>query len=378
MIDKDIEDGEHVESDVWKPAVILGILMLILVLINYPWIQWRANPIRTIDIAIIDKSVSDMNYNEHKGLIWILNQQKIRDRNGHTYVNEKSYYGFNPSAVNHIQSLPSTLQGKDLIYAADTYGIYRQEQQADRSYKQKLIYGGMKSEDVQKIQYATATGATFVGEYNILGAPTDKEVRQQLENMFGIKWTGWKGRYYKELANVSTLLKQGYTLATGEKWTYQGEGILFINEEENMVVLDSSDLEAQSFGVEFSEKGYEWSQMKGKTSYYGWFDIVERRTRAEVMAEYTMDLSQSGAEKLKSAGIPDHFPAITRFNHTTHYSYYFSGDYANRVDTPYPTQYIGWDVVMKFFIPRTHQNAFYWEIYVPVMKQIFSEIKSSS
>ncbi|WP_454192706.1 hypothetical protein [Paenibacillus sp. Marseille-Q7038] len=366
------------EAGVWKPTVILGILVLILVLINYPWIQWRANPSRTMDIAIIDKSVSDMNYNEHKGLTWILNQQKVKDRNGNGYVNDESYYGFNPNAVNHIQSLPFTLRGKDLIYAADTYGIYKQEQQADRSYKQKLIYGGMKLEDVQKIQYATATGATFIGEYNILGAPTDEGVRQQLENMLGIKWSGWKGRYYNELADVSIPMKQVYTLATEKEWTYQGEGILFIDEKENMVVLDSSDLDAHSFGVEFSEKGHEWSRMKGKTSYHGWFDIVEPRTRAEVMAEYTMDLSDAGAEKLISAGIPDHFPAITRLNHTTHYSYYFSGDYAKRVDTPYPTQYIGWDVVMRFFIPRIHQNAFYWEIYVPVMKRIFSEIKASS
>ncbi|MBD7968719.1 hypothetical protein [Paenibacillus gallinarum] len=366
------------KSGVWKTTVILGILVLVLVLVNYPTIQWRANPSRTIDIAIIDKSVSDMNYNEHKGLTWILNQQKIRDRNGYTYVNDESYYGFNPSAANNIQSLPSTLRGKDLIYAADTYGIYKQEQQADQTYKQKLIYGGMKIEDVQKIQYATATGTTFIGEYNILGAPTDEGVRQQLENMLGIHWSGWKGRYYSELADVSIPMKQGYALATGKEWAYQGEGILFIDEKENMVVLDSSDLDAHSFGVEFSEKGYEWSQMKGKTSYHGWFDIVEPRKRAEVLAEYTMDLSDAGAKKLKSAGIPDHFPAITRFNHTTHYSYYFSGDYANRVDTPYPTQYIGWDVVMRFFIPRTHQNAFYWEIYVPVMKQIFSEIKASS
>lgn len=363
-------------SGVLKRTVFFSVLVLILVLVNYPWIQWRAKPSRTVDIAIIDKTVSDLNYNEHKGLIWILNQLKIKDRDGHAYVNEESYFGFNPNAVNHINSLPSTLRGRDIIYAADTYGVYEQEQNpADGTYRQKLIYGGMKLEDVQKIQYATATGTTFIGEYNILGAPTTKGVREQLERMLGVNWTGWKGKYYKELAQVSVPMKQDYTAATGEDWTYQGEGIYFINEKGNIMILDSGDLKSHSVGVEFTEKGPEWGRAKGKTSYYEWFDIVEPRIRAEVLAEYTMNLTESGKAKLKSAGIPEHFPAITRFNHTTHDSYYFSGDYADRKDMSYPIQYIGWDVVMRIFIPRTHKDAFYWEVYVPVMKQILSEFK---
>ena len=374
-IDKEIKDGEHVGSEVWKRAVIFMILVLTLVLVNYPWIQWRASPSRTIDIAIIDKTVSDSDYNGHKGLIWILNQQKIVDRDGHTYVNDESYFGFNPNAVNRINSLPSTLRGKDLIYAADTYGVYEQDpDQTDGEDREKLIYGGMKLEDIQKIQYATATGTTFIGEYNILGAPTAIGVREQLERMLGVEWTGWKGKYHKELAQVSGPMKQDYTLATGKEWTYQGEGILFINETGNMLILDSNDLDSHSVGIEFTDKGIEWSQIKGKTSYHEWFDIVEPRTRAEVLAEYTMNLSDSGEAKLKSVGIPGHFPAITRFNHTTHHSYYFSGDYAERVDMSYPIQYIGWDMVMGFFIPRTHKDAFYWEVYVPVMKQILSEL----
>ncbi|WP_211747204.1 hypothetical protein [Paenibacillus sp. Marseille-Q4541] len=364
----------------WIPKAILAVLVFLLILVTFPWIQWRAGPSRTIDIAIIDKTVPDTTYRGHKGLSWILNHQKIVDRDGYNYVNDESYFGFNPNGINHINSLPSMLRGKDLIYAADTYGVYEQGQkQEDGSYEQRLVYGGMKLADVQKIQYATATGTTFIGEYNILGEPTSEGVKEQLHSMLGVNWTGWKGKLYTELATeVPVSIMQDYSLSSGKDWTYSGEGILFANEKGDIVVLDKEDLGPYSFGVEFTEKGIEWGQMKGRTAYYEWFDIVEPRQRAEVLAEYTMKLTDSGEDKLKAAGIPVHFPAITRFNHTTHYSYYFAGDYADRGVTPYPVQYKGWDRIKRIMVPSTHKDAFYWDVYIPVMERILWEIEQNS
>ncbi|MCM3784712.1 hypothetical protein M3231_17240 [Neobacillus mesonae] len=366
----------------WKLKTGLAILVVCLVFLTFPWIQWRAAPSRLIDIAIIDKTVPDSTYREHKGLAWLLNQQKIVDPNRAVYDYRNAYYGYHPDkeGEEQIRRLPTTLRGKDLIYLADSYGVYEREQVQEEGVRQneQLVYGGMNLTDINKIQAATSTGTTLIAEYNIFAEPTSRAVSGQLQKMLGVDWKGgWTGKYFNDLAyDVPLHIMENYTEQTGMEWSYKGKGLILIHNEGEMIVLDQRDLGKSGVDVSFSPESREKYGVKGSSSYTEWFEIVDARSNAEIVAYYKLSLSESGSARLKAAGIPNQFPAVVRYDHITHQSYYFAGDFAKRTVYPMIVQYKGWEQFVSLLISSSSQDAFYWNTYIPLMKHILSDIEN--
>ncbi len=128
-----------------KKNVILsvGVLFLLLLLTSPFWI-WQLKTSEDLNVLIIDKTVPDQSYREHKGLIWILNHLKLK-KDGSTYDQEDDYVGFVPTdnpPVFHTRELPEDLSSYDLLYVADGYGVYEDEymggnQEGKRSKLQK-------------------------------------------------------------------------------------------------------------------------------------------------------------------------------------------------------------------------------------------------
>ena len=106
-------------------------IYITVIFVLLPLITWQLKDITEMNIIIINKTVPDNLYREHRGLFWIINNNKIvktdtRDKYNYT----KDYYGILPLEYSNYKTKElvsnynySDDKNIDLIYVADTYGI---------------------------------------------------------------------------------------------------------------------------------------------------------------------------------------------------------------------------------------------------------------
>lgn len=106
------------------------ICIALLVLVVFPYVHWQLLEPIHLEVAIIDKTVPDESFREHLGITWLLNHMKYVKRDGASYDLATDYYGFVPDdhqQTYSIRPLPDSYNDVDLIYVADTYGVYEED-----------------------------------------------------------------------------------------------------------------------------------------------------------------------------------------------------------------------------------------------------------
>src|SRR5690606_7929637 len=77
-------------------ALIILVLIFALPLINL--IRWTFQEKRPMDIAIVDKTVPNLERLKHKSFVWILNNGRfVKSEKKRSYSFRKDYYGFSPT-----------------------------------------------------------------------------------------------------------------------------------------------------------------------------------------------------------------------------------------------------------------------------------------
>ncbi|MBN8210231.1 hypothetical protein JI666_15875 [Bacillus sp. NTK071] len=360
-----------------------GLIVLVLILC-LPIIVWSFQEEKTSNVFIIDKTVPDHTYREHKGLTWILNYKKWVREDGSSYSPKDDYAGFHPGTGKSydITKFPESLVGKDLIYLADSYGVYEEDfygsnSDGDRS---ALIYGGMKEEEVSVISEAVQKGSTFIAEFNAFGSPTENGAREDLSSLLNLEWSGWIGRYFEDLSQggeVPAWAISNYEKQNEKKWDFTKAGLIFVNEDDSIIVVEEEDIGEDTVQFTFNEEGktlLQKSNVKGSMSYHYWFDIVEPLNSEEVLANYTLDVNKETKQRLEEKGIPLTFPAVVHHNQT----YYFAGDYADRESEFDFYQYKGLPTINRLLMTGDNETleAFYWKMYMPLMEAILRNVKS--
>lgn len=371
-----------------KLGIIFIIILCIIVPISFTFIQWQLKPAKYIDAVILDKTVPDATYREHKGLMWILNNLKIYDiKTKRPFNYSKDYYGFFPlsSEKYNINELPDSLGKPDIIYITDTYGVYTDDfykvnQNGTRS---KLIYGGTTPEEIDKIK-ASLGNNVIIGEFNTLASPTDSTTRSKMEDIFGLKWTGWIGRYFSDLSynnnEIPTWMKNNYELQYEEKWSFKGKGIVLVNTSDRVIVLRKDiELGKDMNKIIFNNKSLKELKVKNAVDYYYWFEITTPNTGSDVLANYKLDTTEVGKKVLSQYSLPSEFPAVVATN-GKYKSYYFAGDFADSNSTPklYNNSALYNLNRISTLNEDTNQNYFYWNVYYPMIKSIFSNLTKTS
>ncbi|WP_338750781.1 hypothetical protein [Bacillus sp. FJAT-52991] len=349
---------------------ILG-FVAILLLIFSPRIFWSLTPATNLDIAVIDKTVPKTDYREHSGLFWILENEKIVNDQDETYDIGQDYFGYDPYDQKPFP--PFDQSGPlDLIYIADTYGVYsndlKEKPDGERS---RHVYGGMDLLEWNQIMNSRGSQSTLIAEFNSFATPTDSVTRSVMEENLNTEWTGWTGRYFADLNSeeIPPWLIRNYEKQYKKKWTFDGSGIAFVHLSDKVVVL--GDQEDRPF-VQFqlTKEGTKRYPSVNDSNYMYWFDIVRPKDGAVVEAEYELHLSKKEKEQLKEAQIPTTFPAV--IHHKQEKTYYFAGDYA---DFPKPS-FAKWSGSPYLFSLFTNdESEFYWRSYVPLMRQILTDIE---
>ncbi len=366
--------------------IVLVIMFIIIVSsIGILTIGWRFIEEKPLNVTILDNTVPDKTFREHRGLIWLLNNQKYIKEDNSQYKMETDYFGFFPKENKEydIKLLPKNIENSDMIYIADTYGVYEEEyyniiREGNRTRK---IYGGMTERDVQIIKKQIyENGTPLVVEFNAFGTPTTTKVQNEMEDILEVEWTGWIGRYFPDLieeGEVPAWAVKNYEAQYNKEWEFEGSGFVFVDKNDYTIVLQEGIESGQNAcQLSFTEAGSEKFDMNETIYYNYWFDIVEPRKDVLVAAEFHLDMKEEGEKRLSEAGIPTDFPAILVNKNKVYTSYYFSGDFCDVERIPVSFKLFNYDKVKKAILrnSKTSAETFFWEIYVPVMKVILNDV----
>lgn len=354
-----------------QTSLIVYAILFIIIILSPFWI-WRLQPSKELNVLIFDKTVPDQTYREHKGLTWILNNAKYFKENQKPYEINEDYKGFVPKEGQQysITSLPNDLINYDVFYLTDQYGVYEEDfiGENETGERSSIIYGGLESSDIDRIEKAllVAKGKTLIAEFNTFASPTPEPVRNRIANLLNLEWTGWIGRFFPDLNNneVPKWVREQYEVSN-KKWAFKGKGFVFVNKNNEIVVVDQKNVKNNGALFNLTNKGESYFKRELQGKYQYWFDINIARSNNEILAEYTLPITESKKKELKGLGIPTNFPAIIHHKNAKYNAYYFAGDYADEAEVPAIYQTKGLDLWKKHF---GTQDSFYWEVYVPMMK----------
>jgi len=354
---------------------ILSMVIIVVACIEVPHLYWLQAPELDLRIRIVDKTVPYQDFREHRGLYWLLKQNKFIDtgvdERDRWYEAEYDYIGFDP--VDPPEQYRTTLLSmenladRDVLLLADTYGVYHNNYEDPEELKEAReaekaadgnvltteeeafetldeaailedepefedntrpgspkIFGGLEEDEVAAIENFASQSKLIIGEFNCFASPTEGELRSRMENVFGVTWSGWAGRFiadFQDYDDVPIWLREKYEEDTGRSWNLTGSGYFLIHFDGEYVILRTNiDLEREQInlphqGLEFipNEDFAAGDVMQGvkPCTYSYWFDIVEPMEGTEVLAEFQFHLTSEGRRKLHEKGLPMRFAAVT-------------------------------------------------------------------
>lgn len=369
--------------------VLLYVLMIVItvafaLIFFLPSLAWRLSPYRQLEVWAVDKTVPYPNYREHAGLFWILKHEKIAKLGSkQLYKEDSDYYGFYPYGEEEWKGIPLSSTGikPDLIYIADTYGVYKDDYMQKRlsSDWSPKLYGGLSTEDITTIRENLGGGNTFIAEFNSGASPTNISDRDTLGRLLGLDWSGWIGRYFVDLSKGSEVpdwVVENYEDKKKEAWDFYGRGyVLFSDKDEIEVLSYGRDIGAGGMRFSFKDSWKKIFGLERSVSYRYWFEWTSPKPGTEVVAEYEFDLNERGRAKLEAAGLPSRFPAAYINENTQYTGWYFAGDFAEmeKPAAPYGRKGISWLKRILADDSVDNNDYFFWKAYVPLMQRILKD-----
>lgn len=368
-----------------KKWLLIGGIILVMAVTASPFLIWQLKKPTDLNMLVIDKTVPDQTFREHQGLMWMLNQAKVR-KDGKPYKISKDYAGFYPKGdkTYSIKSLPKT-NSADMIYITDTYGVYKEDLgvKAKRGDRSQLVYGGMTSEDVSYVKKAlNGRTKTLIGEFNTFGSPTSLDVRKELYELYNVTWSGWIGRYFEEFGSeeVPAWVKSAYKKQYNKEWSLTGKGLLFVNESNKLVIITEKELKENPVWFQYTKQGKKTLNLQDESAYQYWFDVIAPQQKSDVQAQFVFHLDSEGKNKLKENGIPLSIPAVVHHNKERYDTYYFAGDFADQGEIPSIYQTSFYPLWKKWTekIGKEDESSFYWTVYLPLMNKIIDQQQNES
>ena len=370
------------------------ILLLCVFLLSSPMLLWVLAPQNSQKILVVDKTVPHPNYREHSSLFWVFNFNKvIPPNNSSPWEDHRDYLGYYPDFLDddgnaHFEDLTKDdLNNIDLLYLADSYGVYVLDLvEADEMITaldySHLIFGGFDLNEVKAIEDFVNSGGALVAEFNTFAAPTTGKPRKRLEELLSVEWTGWAGRYFQELSDkdqVPVWARRNWFKHYGAKWDFEGPGWLLTHEDTRLFVLQE-DIDVERPGLKLVDYKEDEELLDGvyeDVPFYYWFDVNTLLDGGEELVSYEFFLTDQGKKLFSQFGVPIKFPAIVRSSKSP-LRLYFAGDFSDNNFERGPYRVLGIPWTKKLFRLNEHhrdQRAFFWEVYVPLIENVLEEQK---
>jgi hypothetical protein len=371
------------------PIIIVGVIILILI---GSWLMWFFKAERSMNIYILDKTVPTMERAEHKSFNWILDHNRYLKPDGDLYNINKDYYGFFPINSKsqefdfrsvRIHEIEDVANKYDMLYYTDTYGVYYNEWYkkgaSDVKHTQK-VYGGLNQNDYLLLKEMKDLGKLIITEFNLYDAPTNGLIREKVEDMFDIKWSGWTGKYFSSLDTTNgnkfpQWIVNLYMEQNNNQWPFENAGIVLVHKFGTIAILEQGTHLTQE--IPFIIAKQETMSRFGvpeMVHYPQWFDITFSGDKNDVLANFKINVNASGDSILRYYNLKPVFPAV--IEHIGNYKfYYFGGDFAENKVNNKSAFFEGYHNLASFFNSSNYNNTdkFFWQFYVPMMTEILDD-----
>ena len=365
----------------------VGIVVVLFGVFVLPFLIWHNQESTPLNIWVVDKTVPDTSYKEHKGLMWALNSEKVvLESTGNPLRYDSDYYGVLPQTDQdyQVREIPQTQEMPELIYLADADGVYPSDFNgvaSDAIYAgvaQKPLVGNLSEVELNSIKNNLGGGNTIIGEFDIW----DADSQQGLQDIFRVSFTGWSGKYFADLkkdVEIPEIIVSNYEKQTGQAWEYRGGGLVLVSNQDQVLVLkDKEALNKDGVSLSFDEADQDEFGISGGFPYQQWFDLVKPDASSETLATLHLDVNEAGKTALAEFGLGTDYAAMTRSINSQYTAYYFAGDFAQMDFSGTLWNYAGFAKIKQVF-SAANPNAdskFYWGCYLPLMQQIISDIKT--
>jgi hypothetical protein len=374
-------------------ASIFGITLLTFSCVSSP-VRWYLKEPSAWRVAVVDKTVPHRDFREHGALYWVLRHDKIGSPQGaRDWDLAQHYVGFAPTPDDPDQRgegvdlTSADLANAHMLFLADTYGVYEgdyldAEEAAALDYS-PLIYGGLSATEAEIVrEFADEQGGHLIAEFNTFASPTSGVARRQMEELLGLRWSGWTGRYFRDLsddAEVPAWAPRLYREQYDVEWEFDGPGYLLVHEDSSPFVLrEGHEIERNGLRIRVRAGGAMMDGVLDGMAFKYWFDIVSA-PEAVVPAMFEMSLTESGHERIAEFGVPAVFPAVV-VNSQEPLRAYFAGDFSDAGGSlgPYWLEGLPWlnRRLLSVWFPRTaDQEPFYWGFYIPLLRNVFAAVE---
>lgn len=366
---------------------ILAIISLIIISFSF----WYFQPKKNANIYILDKTVTDFTYREHAPFIWLLRNKNIVTPQQRLYNKEEDYYGFIPlkdgskekykiRSIRLFEVLALSDQ-LDMVYYTDSYGVLSSDfPDSGIHIKPYLIYGGLNQNDYLLLREMRRKNKLIITEFNLLGSPTSDLIKQKTQELFDFRWTGWTGRYFKSLKNISknqipSWVISSYQKNYGKRWEFSNPGVVIVNEDGRILVLEqNTSMNSALPTIIPTQKAKNEYNLPPFQKYGFWFDIIQTSRKNEIQAYFKLDVNEDGQKLLKKFNLPSSFPAIIE-NTKDYKFYYFSGDFSDHK----PAGWLAHFGLLPGAMQKIHtgskgtNNEFFWNFYVPLLNGILEK-----
>ncbi|MAD60327.1 MAG: hypothetical protein CMH49_02275 [Myxococcales bacterium] len=452
-------------------------LLIFVLIVTLPiWMSalvWYCQPTLPLKLSLVDYTVPYDNYAEHSASIWAFNhlklippplstasrkkeQQEGSDHNerrvkelkgsdfqlDHTQANgqkgpwitREHYTGPEPfkpyiqQRLSHTYSLEYLKQNHklpyDLIYIADTYGVYREDftQVIEKDGKKikvsassdpellktlfdedeidvhmdfsKLIFGGLSESDLDVLEtHAQREGDIFF-EFNAFCDPTPPAVRRRAENLVGLNWTGWSGRFLPDPHDKNDAphwLERLYKKQFPNR-ALPTKASLLLAHRDGRVFLIESDTSAQDVlpTLHVKSKFKDRFPMANTPYYYFWFAIMEtqkttsklnqtinKSQKTEVLAEIHLHAPEKLKNIYEALDIPNEIPLLTESIVGHSHRFHLSIDGSDIRDNLGNYSYSGLSFLNSISRKNrgfsVNQRQVFWQFYLPMLRTVLWE-----
>ena len=375
------------------------ILIILVILVLIPvisWLIWGFKSGQPLNMLVVNKTVLSLERKEHRALFWFLIHEKYTKPDGKAYNMNRDYFGFHPIrpeksrkyVINRVKltEIDNLASEYDIAYFADTYGVFFNEWYRGRNVNDKgtLIEGGLNNNDYLLIKRMYELKKLIIGEYNFFAHPTDDLVRRRTEDLLGIHWSGWIGKYFNNLnmeknKSLPIWIVELYNNNHEPEWNFNGEGIVLINEiTKDVVVLEGEKhLEIVSPEIQTTEYGKSHFEVTENVNFCQWFEITYTEAN-NVVAEFKIHINMEGKPLLDQFNLPSRFPAIIESASNSPF-YYFSGDFTEYPVKMFTAKLAGINLLKGLFYNDKPNNPskFYWTYYQPLLEEILEKYRTS-
>jgi len=338
--------------------VVVGLLMPLLLWPAIAALVWWLGSDAEIDILVYDQTVPDASYLEHASLGLVLEYEKV------PFATKDSFIGAAPGGAPH-GAWPT--EAPDLVMLVDAYGVYLDDLGEVSDEGTRRITDAFGENDADTVMGWAAEGTVVYGEFNILGEPTPSRASQQLEELFGVERTGWAGRPFEDLSEVSDRLID----LAGGTWDHAGRGIVLLAPGPtgaSVVVLSSDDLESWVPVVEGALPG---SGRSVEARMDGWFEIIATMPETRVDMWMHLPVTDAGRARLERHEIPTEWPFLVRAEKTL----YLAAD-ASENSVEFPLRRMTGSPTLMRVLPQSPETEFFYRVYVPVVQWLVEVAES--